>query len=132
MIASIRRLGLVLLLGASLSAPCRAQDGDVLTVAVDANAPPFMYQEHDKIDGLYPLLVSAVCDRAGMACGLRALAWRRAMFELDRSAMAAAGIYKTASRAQLRLQPAAVPGARGGGLPPSASARLPRPAGSGP
>ncbi|MCD5360465.1 substrate-binding periplasmic protein [Chromobacterium aquaticum] len=100
MIASLRRLGLVLLLGASLSAPCRAQDGDVLTVAVDANAPPFMYQEHDKIDGLYPLLVSAVCDRAGMACGLRALAWRRAMFELDRSAMAAAGIYKTASRAQ--------------------------------
>ena len=101
MIACIRRLGLaLLLLGAGLAAPCHAQDADALIVAVDANAPPFMYEEREQVHGLYPRLVGAVCDRAGLACGMRALAWRRALFELDRSTMAAAGIYKTVGREQ--------------------------------
>ncbi|MCP1291249.1 MULTISPECIES: substrate-binding periplasmic protein [Chromobacterium] len=101
MIASIRRLGLtLLLLGACLTAPCRGQDADILTVAVDANAPPFMYEENERVGGLYPRLVSAVCDKAGIPHAFRALTWRRAIFELDRSAMAAAGIYKTVNREQ--------------------------------
>ncbi|UGA40033.1 transporter substrate-binding domain-containing protein [Chromobacterium haemolyticum] len=102
MTASIRRFGLtlLLLLGACLAGPCRGQDAETLTVAVDANAPPFMYEENERVGGLYPRLVSAVCDKAGIPHVFRALTWRRALFELDRSAMAAAGIYKTVNREQ--------------------------------
>ncbi|OWY38082.1 hypothetical protein CEK28_14250 [Xenophilus sp. AP218F] len=81
------------------SACCRAQAPDRLIVDLDAGNPPFMYADpRGAASGLYPRLIAAACRQAGIPLTLRALSWRRALYELRQGGAAVGGIYKTAER----------------------------------
>ncbi|UTH75921.1 ABC transporter substrate-binding protein [Chromobacterium sp. IIBBL 290-4] len=69
-----------------------------LIVDFDASNPPLMYQDQQGVAGLYPLLVSTICHRAGIAAVQRAVSWREALQELGAGRAAAGGIIKTVNR----------------------------------
>ncbi|MEO4028166.1 hypothetical protein ABH313_09025 [Chromobacterium vaccinii] len=83
-----KALASLLLLAACLAS--RAGEPPGLIVDFDASNPPLMYAGKQGAAGLYPLLVSKACERAGIAVTLRAVSWRMALQEL-RNGSAAAG-----------------------------------------
>ncbi|WP_199155175.1 ABC transporter substrate-binding protein [Chromobacterium sp. ASV23] len=82
----------------AISCSTRASDASGLVINFDASNPPLMYAAKQGPAGLYPALISKVCERAGIAVTLRAGSWRFALQELRDGRAAAGGIIKTASR----------------------------------
>ncbi len=70
-------------------------------VAIDNANPPFMYQEAGQAKGLYPLLLQAVFQRAGVSVELRAMPWKRALRMGENGRVGIGGIYKTAARLEV-------------------------------
>ncbi|POA97962.1 hypothetical protein C2134_15050 [Chromobacterium sinusclupearum] len=82
----------------AISCSTRASEASGLVINFDASNPPLMYAAKQGPAGLYPALISKVCERAGIAVTLRAGSWRFALQELRDGRAAAGGIIKTASR----------------------------------
>lgn len=74
--------------------------GAAEVVNVDADNPPFMYEQAGKPVGLYPALLSAVFRKMGEPVLLQARPWQRALHELDRGRAGMGGIYWNPQRAQ--------------------------------
>nr|WP_298166022.1 transporter substrate-binding domain-containing protein [uncultured Pseudomonas sp.] len=92
----ISRLLLVLALGL-VTAPVLADP----VVAIDNANPPFMYQEAGQAKGLYPMLLRAVFQRAGISVEVRAMPWKRALRMGENGRVGIGGIYKTAERLEV-------------------------------
>lgn len=95
------RIIIVLLLGLFSNAHGHdgAQDKDVLTVFVDSNYPPYMYElEGTLADGLYPRLLQEVVNQAGEKVAVKAYPWKRALIYSEEGKGAVAGAYKNAER----------------------------------
>ena len=92
----ISRLLLVLSLGLA-TVPALADP----VVAIDNANPPFMYQEAGQAKGLYPMLLRAVFQRAGISVEVRAMPWKRALRMGENGRVGIGGIYKTAARLEV-------------------------------
>lgn len=69
-----------------------------VNVAVDNGNPPFMYQDGDRAEGLYPTIIESVFQRMKTPVAIKALPWKRALFDADNGNSGIAGIYKNTSR----------------------------------
>lgn len=67
-------------------------------IAIDNANPPFMYQHEGQPKGLYPLLLQAVFQRAGIVVEIQAMPWKRALMRGGKAELGIGGIYKTAQR----------------------------------
>lgn len=67
-------------------------------IAIDNANPPFMYQYEGQPKGLYPLLLQAVFQRAGIVVEIQAMPWKRALMRGGKAELGIGGIYKTAQR----------------------------------
>ncbi len=80
-----------------LAAPAGA-----VTIAVDAENPPFMYADADgKAAGLYPKLLTAVFERMGVPVTVAAYPWKRALEMSEKGEVGVGGIYKNEKRLQI-------------------------------
>lgn len=70
-------------------------------IAIDNANPPFMYQEEGQAKGLYPVLLRAVFQRAGIEVEVRAMPWKRALQMGENGKVGIGGIYKTAPRLEI-------------------------------
>jgi polar amino acid transport system substrate-binding protein len=86
------RLAVTLLIAAAWS-PVSA-----ITVGVDVDSPPFMYQVGERAAGVYPAVISAVFARMNEPATIVAMPWKRVMAEIDIGAAGAGGIYKNQER----------------------------------
>lgn len=70
-------------------------------IAIDNANPPFMYLQDGEAQGLYPELLQAVFQRAGIAVEIRAMPWKRALRMGEKAKAGIGGIYKTAPRLEI-------------------------------
>lgn len=92
--ALLAALPLVLLMG-----PLPAHGADTpLIVCVDNANPPFMSLVDGKAAGLYPSLIAAALQSAGVTAKLDARPWKRCIADMDDAKVAVGGIYKNEER----------------------------------
>lgn len=93
---TLSRILFFLVLGIA-AAPLRADP----VIAIDNANPPFMYQQAGQAEGLYPVLLRAVFERAGINVEIRAMPWKRALRMGENGKVGIGGIYKTAPRLEV-------------------------------
>ncbi len=69
-----------------------------VVVGVDANNPPFMYAKGVQAAGLYPALLSALFQVAGVPLSLEAKPWKRCLQDTDEGRAGVGGVYKNDER----------------------------------
>lgn len=67
-------------------------------IQIDQADPPFMYAEGGAPAGLYPAIVAQAFSRMGVAVGIDAVPWKRALAAADSGSAGIAGIYKNSER----------------------------------
>ncbi|HJP29649.1 MAG TPA: transporter substrate-binding domain-containing protein [Candidatus Latescibacteria bacterium] len=89
----------ILLLIISLCSVATGQD-ERITVVVDQAYPPYMYGPADSTQGLYPEMIRAIFDRAGVKAEIVGLPWERALARGREGTAAIGGIYRNEERLQ--------------------------------
>ena len=89
---------LLAVLAALLWLPVAAA-GEAVSVNVDAENAPFMWQSEGKTLGIYPAILRTAFARLQQPLLLSAKPWKRALVELDEGRAGVGGIYKNAERA---------------------------------
>lgn len=88
--------GLALALFLVQAAACPVLAGEV--VAIDASAPPFMYERGGRAAGIYALILQEAFQRVGVEVHIWALPWKRLLAMLDQGSLGAAGVYVNSER----------------------------------
>ena len=91
------------LLLAVLGCSCLAfgvRAAEPVVIVFDAENPPFMFNRDGHASGIYPAIVSAAMDRAGISVRLEIRPWKRALLEVDEGKSGIGGIYQNEDRMQ--------------------------------
>jgi polar amino acid transport system substrate-binding protein len=75
-----------------------------VVIALDQSNPPFMYaDESGNAAGLYPILLTEIFNRMGVALELQAVPWRRALLLGEQGVAGVGGIYFNSERDKIYL-----------------------------
>jgi len=69
-----------------------------VSIAFDAEDPPFMYAKDSQPAGLYPAIFKAAFVRMGVAANQQSLPWKRALAGIDTGSIGVGGIYQNTDR----------------------------------
>jgi polar amino acid transport system substrate-binding protein len=74
-----------------------------IIIAVDEENPPFMYRDStsDAAAGLYPVLINAVFEKAGIPVTVKPFPWKRVLSMGENGEAGIGGIYKNAKRLEI-------------------------------
>ena len=89
----------LLLLAVCVSLQVHAADTPLI-VCVDAANPPFMSLVDGKPRGLYPSVIAAALQAAGVSATVDARPWKRCITDMDDGTVGVGGIYKNDERVQ--------------------------------
>lgn len=91
------------LLLAALSCACPTglvRAAEPVAINFDANNPPFMFAQDGGAAGIYPAIVSAAMEKAGVPVKLDTRPWKRALAETDAGKSGIGGVYQNSDRAR--------------------------------
>ncbi len=72
-----------------------------IVIAVDWGNSPFMYQDNNKAEGIYPALIHAIFKRMGKQVEVKAKPWKRVLKMGREGECGIGGIYKTKERLRI-------------------------------
>ncbi len=83
-------------------APVNAKaQSEKIVVAVDEASPPYMYGPLKVAKGLYPIIIKAIFDKAGIETEVLGFPWKRAMMKGTKGETAIGGIFKNDARLKI-------------------------------
>ncbi len=99
--ADFKRIVLILCVFVWSVSSSHGLETDKIVIAVDWGNSPFMYQNNNKADGIYPALIHAIFKRMGKHVEVKVYPWKRVLKMGREGKCGIGGIYKTQERLKI-------------------------------